>query len=291
VDPEIDIRRDRRSGADVWFGGDRQQRPNLPLTSCPFCPGGLEAPEPYEVRWFPNRWPPLGDERCEVLLFCPEHDGSLAALGRERVRRVVDLWAERTSAQGSRPGVDYVLIFENRGPEVGATIAHPHGQLYALDRVPPAAARALRDGGDPAACPVCAELEAGHVVSQADGWSVVVPHAATWPYELLIAPDAHLPDLPSLDDERRDGLAAALVDGLSRLDSLFGRPMPYMAWVHQRPTDGGDWPLAHVRVEVAALWRSEGVPRFVAAGELGSGLYFNPVLPEEAAAALRRGSV
>jgi UDPglucose--hexose-1-phosphate uridylyltransferase len=287
VDPGNDVRHDRRSGTDVWFVGDRQQRPNLPASSCPFCPGGLEAPEPYEVRWFANRWPPLGDGRCEVLLFCPEHDGSLAALGRSRVRRVVDLWAARTEAQGARPDVDYVLIFENRGPEVGATIAHPHGQLYAFDRVPPAASRALRD---PDGCAVCAELAAGHVVSQSDGWSVVVPHAATWPYELLIAPDAHLADLPSLDDAQRDGLAGALVDGLGRLDRLFGRPMPYMAWVHQRPTTGDDWPLAHVRVEVAPLWRSDGVPRFVAAGELGSGLYFNPVLPEEAAEALRRCS-
>ena len=123
-----------------------------------------------------------------------------------------------------------------------------------------------------------------------EGWSVVVPHAATWPYELLIAPQAHLPDLASLDDDARDGLAAALVEGLGRLDLLFDRPMPYMAWVHQRPTDGRDWPLAHVRVEVAPLWRADGVPRFVAAGELGSGLYFNPVLPEEAAEALRRCS-
>jgi UDPglucose--hexose-1-phosphate uridylyltransferase len=287
VDPGNDVRHDRRSGTDVWFVGDRQQRPNLPASSCPFCPGGLEAPDPYEVRWFANRWPPLGEGRCEVMLFCPEHDGSLAALGNSRVRRVVDLWAARTEAQGSRPDVDYVLIFENRGPEVGATIAHPHGQLYALDRVPPAASRALRD---PSGCAVCAELAAGHVVSRSDGWSVVVPHAATWPYELLIAPDAHLADLPSLDGAQRDGLAGALVDGLGRLDRLFGRPMPYMAWVHQRPTTGDDWPLAHVRVEVAPLWRSEGVPRFVAAGELGSGLYFNPVLPEEAAAALRRCS-
>ena len=285
-EPRAERRRDQRSGAEVWVVSDRQQRPNLPASPCPFCPGGLEAPEPYEVRWFPNRWPPLEGDRCEVLLFCPEHDGSLAALGRDRVRRVVDLWAERTQAQAARPDVAYVLIFENRGPEVGATIAHPHGQLYAFDDVPPAAARAL--AGE--VCPVCVELARGHVVCAVQGWSIVVPHAATWPYELLIAPEVHLPDLPSLDDAARDGLAAALVEGLGRLDLLFGRAMPYMAWVHQRPTDGGEWPLAHVRMEVAPLWRAAGVPRFVAAGELGSGLYFNPVLPEEAAAALRRCS-
>jgi UDPglucose--hexose-1-phosphate uridylyltransferase len=279
----VERRIDHRSGREVWFEYERQTRPNLPNSSCPFCPGGLEAPEHYDVKWFPNRWPPLSDDRCEVLLFCPEHDGSLAGLGATRIRAVVDLWADRTAAQGGRDDVSYVLIFENRGPEVGATIAHPHGQLYALDSVPPTALVELRHD----ACPICDELRDGHEVCATGSWSVVVPHAAAWPYELLIAPNEHLPDLPSLDDAQRDALAAALADGLGRLDLLFDTPMPYMLWVHQRPADGGDWPTAHLNVQVAPLLRRQGVQRFVAAGELGSGVYFNPLMPEDAAAQLR----
>lgn len=267
----------------MWFARARQARPNLPTTACPFCPGGLEAPDEYEVRWFVNRWPPLGDDRCEILLFCPEHDGSLAGLGTDRARRVIDLWAERTVAQGARDDVDYVLIFENRGAEVGATIAHPHGQLYALDTVPPAPLDELAPG----TCPICCEIERGHPVFSRGGWSAVVPHAAAWPYEILVAPTAHVPDLPALDHDARTDLAAVLTDVLERLDLLFDAPMPYMLWVHQRPTDGGAWPQAHVHVEIAPLLRQPDVQRYVAAGELGSGMYFNPLLPEDAAAALR----
>lgn len=279
----MERRTDHRSGRDVWFARDRQARPNLPTTACPFCPGGLEAPDPYEVRWFVNRWPPLGDDRCEILLFCPEHDGSLATLGPDRARRVIDLWADRTVAHAGRDDVDYVLIFENRGAEVGATIAHPHGQLYALEAIPPAALDELRSD----ACPICCELTRGHEVVTQGGWTAVVPHAAAWPYELLIAPSAHVADLAMLDDDARNALAGVLCDALARLDLLFDGPMPYMLWVHQRPTDGGDWPRAHVHVEVAPLLRQAGVQRYVAAGELGSGMYFNPLLPEDAAAALR----
>lgn len=279
----MERRFDQRSGQQVWFEQQRQSRPNLPSTECPFCVGGLEAPAPYDVRWFANRWPPLPDGRCEVLLFCPEHGGSLAALGAERIRRVVDLWADRTSAQGARDAVAYVLIFENRGAEVGATIEHPHGQLYAFDHVPPTALRELEQDR----CPICAEIAAGHEVARVGGWTATVPHAAAWPYELLIAPDDHLPDLPSLDDTHRDELAGLLEDALGRLDRLFEEPMPYMAWIHQRPTDGGNWPQAHVHIEVAPLFRRPGVQRFVAAGELGSGIFFNPLLPEEAAEQLR----
>lgn len=273
-----------RSGATVWINGARQDRPNLPRSGCPFCPGGVEAPDDYDVRWFPNRWPALPDDRCEVILYASRHDAAFWELGAAGVRRVVDLWAARTESLGARPDVACVLPFENRGAEVGATISHPHGQLYALDEVPPVLRAEL--GGE--ACPVCASLRSGHLVTSAEGWRAVVPAAAKYPYELLIAPDDHgRPDLPSLAAADRDAMAAVVVDALSRLDHLFDAPMPYMLWIHQRPTDGGDWPQAHVHVEVAPLYRAPATPRYVAAAELATGVWLNPVDPSEAAHRLR----
>jgi UDPglucose--hexose-1-phosphate uridylyltransferase len=278
-------RRDELSGAEVVIVGARQSRPHLPTGGCPFCVGGLEAPEPYDVRAFENRWPPLPDGRSEVVLYTPHHDDALWSLGVDGARRVVDLWAERTAALGARDDVAYVLVFENRGPEVGATIVHPHGQIYAFDAVPPAALGELE--GEPDTCPLCAAAPE-HVVLETAGWRSWVPSAASWPYELRLAPVGHEPDLPSLDDDGRGGLAAVLVDALRRLDDLFGAPMPYMLWCHQRPTDGGVWARAHVHLHIAPILRASATPRFVAAGELGSGVFFNPIDPAEAAAALRR---
>jgi UDPglucose--hexose-1-phosphate uridylyltransferase len=269
-----------RGGFDVVVVGPRQGRPNLPSAGCPFCPGGTEAPEPYDVRWFVNRWPALPDDRCEVVLYTPDHDAQLWSLGMAGARKVVDLWAARTLALGGRDDVDYVLVFENRGPEVGATIAHPHGQIYAFDHVPPAARVELDHD-----CALCAPPD--NVVCDAGTWTSSVPVAASWPYEVRLAPSAHRPDLPSLTDAERDDLAGVLVDTTRRLDALFDAPMPYMLWIHQRPTVGGDWPSAHVHVHLAPLLRAPGTPRFVAAGELGSGVYFNPVDPADAARALR----
>jgi UDPglucose--hexose-1-phosphate uridylyltransferase len=273
---------DVRSGDSVWVAGSRQTRPNLP-TSCPFCPGGREAPEPYDVRWFVNRWPAMPDDRCEVILYSSDHDTSFASLGTEAVRRVVDLWVDRTVALGARPDIAAVMPFENRGEAVGATISHPHGQLYAFDTVPPVLRAELR--GD--TCWVCDDVDASRMVSEHGDWRVSVPEAARYPYELLISPRAHRPDLPSLTSQERDDMAASLGDALSRLDRLFEAPMPYMLWVHQRPTDGAAWPTAHLHVEVVALYRSPGTPRYVAAGEVGSGVWFNPLDPREAAHQLR----
>ena len=283
--PNEGERIDPLSGVPARIVPSRQGRPNLPDGVCPFCPGGLEAPDPYEVLAFPNRWPPIPDQRAEILLYSPQHDADLGSLDAEQGRRLVDLWAERSLALGGRDDVDYVLIFENRGPEVGATIAHPHGQLYAFETVPPAA---LMELSNPTARgSFAAGAHRDRMVIDGDHWSAWIPEAAGWPYELLIVPHRHAPDLPSLDAAERDELAATLSELVRRLDGLFDAPMPYMLWIHQRPFDDGDWPDARVHIHIAALLRAAGTQRFIAAGELGSGVLFNPIDPVTAAATLR----
>ena len=280
VGGQPDLRADVHTGIRTYVVGSRQVRPNLPSAGCPFCPGGLEAPDPYEVRWFPNRWPAMPDGRCEVVLYTSKHDATFWSLGARGARKIVDLWAERSAELGARADIAYVLVFENRGAEVGATIEHPHGQIYAFDFVPELPRRELERGdlfGSPD----------GRLVATAPGWRAWVPEAPTFPYALVVVPDAPVPDLPSLDEAGREGLALILVDVLERLDRLFDAPAPYMLWIHQRPFDGGEWPGARLHVEIVSSWRAPGLPRYVAAGELGSGVFFNPVPPEEAAQSLR----
>lgn len=291
-----EFRRDTLTGEWVAVSGSRQGRPNLPTDDCPFCVGGLEAPEPYTVRAFPNRWPiftpgdPVdldgdvapGRGAAEVVLYTPDHDASMASLGIEGVRRVIDLWAERTEVLLARPEVEYVLVFENRGAEVGATIPHPHGQIYAFPFVPPVPAREAEVAAAAGGCTLCAQVTAERggerVVFDATGWTAYVPFASGWPYGVLLVPETHVEGLPDLDDAGRDGLAAALVDVLGRYDRLFDRPFPYMLWIH---------PGVHLHVHLAPPLRAAGTMRFVAAGEVGSGTLMNPVEPEAAARALR----
>lgn len=279
------MRIDPLSGVPARIVPSRQGRPMLPAGTCPFCPGGLEAPEPYEVLAFPNRWPPMSGDRAEIILFSPIHDADLGTLDPVQGRRLVDLWAERSAALGARPDVDYVLLFENRGAEVGATIAHPHGQLYAFDTLPPAALAELDNPGSHAAFD--ASLHGERMVVDGPEWSAWIPEAAGWPYELLVVPARQVPDLPALDTGERDALARTLTEIVQRLDALFDAPMPYMLWIHQRPFDGGDWPDARVHVHLAPQLRAPGTARFMAAGELGSGVLFNPIDPVRAADDLR----
>jgi UDPglucose--hexose-1-phosphate uridylyltransferase len=265
----------------VHVVGSRQARPNLPSSGCPFCPGGREAPEPYDVRWFANRWPAMPGDRCEVVLYTPEHDATMWSLGVPGVRKVIDLWAERSAELGAREDVDFVLVFENRGAAVGATIPHPHGQIYAYDHIPKRPAKVFESAWAP-------DLELGDRLISAHGsWQAYVPFAATYPVAVTLAPTSRVADLASLDDQGRNDLAMALVDIFARLDKLYDAPLPYMMWLMQRPTDGREWPDAWFHIEVVSPWRSAEVPRYIAAAEVACEEYFNPIIPEVLAARLR----
>ncbi len=277
-----EVRVDPVLGTVVHVVGGRQSRPNLPVSGCPFCVGGLEAPESYDVKSFANRWPAMPGERCEVVLYTSDHDATFWSLGVHGARRVIDLWAERTVALGARGDVDYVLVFENRGAEVGATIAHPHGQIYAYDHVPSRQARRLAGGWRPDARP------GDRSIVEIDGWTAAVPFAPTFPISVEIAPVELRTDLGSMDDVDRDGLAVVLVDVLARLDRLYDRGLPYMLWLNQRPTVDDGYADAWFNIEIVSPWRDAGVARFVAAAEVASEEYFNPVVPEALAERLRQ---
>jgi len=299
----------------VSIVGHRQDRPNLPATGCPFCVGGIEAPEPYEVLAFENRWPAFtagepvdtahaeqtgasrlpGRGASEVVLYSPHHDASMSTLGHAGARRVVDVWAERTESLLARADIEYVLVFENRGREVGATIDHPHGQVYAYPFVPPVPARegtVAREHGCPLCAAVPAEVSSGERIVYDDGlWLAWVPYASGYGYGLRVAPRTHVGRIADLDRAQRDAFAAVLIDVLARYDRLWagvpgaGAQFPYLLWIHQAPKhhDGEH----HLHVHLAPPLRAPGVQRYVASGELGSGTLSNPVVPEHAARALR----
>ncbi len=299
----------------------RQSRTYRPPSDlCPLCPSredqSTEVPAPgYEVVVFENRFPsfslqaaqtvPLdleppfrsapGTGRCEVVCFTPEHDGSFSSLSPGQARTVVDAWADRTTALAAHDSIEYVFCFENRGEEIGVTLTHPHGQIYGYPFVPPrffnAAHTARRHRERTGECLQCAllraELDVGkRVVSTSEHWVAYVPFAARWPYEVRLVPNAHVPDLPALDDAQRDDLAVIYLDVLRRFDSLFDTPTPYIAGWQQAPVrrDRAEW---HLAAEIVTIRRAPGKLKYLAGSESGAGVWVNDVAPETAAARLR----
>lgn len=231
----------------------------------------------------PNRWPGLPDGCHEVILHSPDHNSSFPALGEDRSARVVELWSARTSELGSREDVNYVFVFENRGRMIGSTIDHPHSQIMAFTMIPPIPESELSAN----CCGLCKDPGQDLIVTRRSGWQAAVPWAPSWPYEMLISPRGHVPDLPAAGPRLRAGLGVMLVEALTRMERLLGRNAPYMLWVHQRPTGGDDWPTAHLHLHLAPVLRAPGAARHLAAAELGAGVFFDPVDPRQAAAQLR----
>lgn len=240
--PAGEARFDALSGEWVSVAAHRGSRTHLPpADQCPLCPSTAvnpsEIPAPdYEVAVFENRFPSFGPEvgslpaaagwgssapatgRCEVIAFDPGHSGSFGTLGTERARTVIDAWAQRTEALSALPGIRQVFCFENRGADIGVTLHHPHGQIYAYPFVPPRAAaiggQALRHyeaaGGTSTllGSMLAAEQDSGErMVLQGSHFSAYVPFGARWPLEVHLVPHRQVADLAGLGDAERGELA------------------------------------------------------------------------------------
>jgi UDPglucose--hexose-1-phosphate uridylyltransferase len=321
------MRLDALTGDWVSIADHRQNRTFLPPAGeCPLCPtGGGTMPSEipaheYDVVVFENRFPSFASEstapgssvnpllthasalgRCEVVCFTSDHDASFASLSLARARTVVDVWADRTRELSALDAVEHVFCFENRGQEIGVTLHHPHGQIYAYPFVPARTAQLLRQATEHhrrtgrllGADLLAAELDAGsRVVIRGTAWTAYVPYAARWPVEVHLAPNRDVPDLVALDSAERDELAEVYLDLLRRLDRYYEGPdgapiaMPYIAGWHQAPVRQGR-DVSRLHLQVMSVLRAPGRLKYLAGSESGVGAWVNDVAPEAVAARLR----
>jgi UDPglucose--hexose-1-phosphate uridylyltransferase len=312
------LRYDELTETWVTIASHRQDRIYLPTgDTCPFCPSTAanlsEIPEAdYDVVVFENRFPAFSgsghrapeagigvDEslpavgRCEVICFTADHDSSFRELSPERVRLVLEAWVDRTAALSVRADVAQVYCFENRGPEIGATETHPHGQIYAFPFVTPRTSRVLASvrrhfsstGRNLFDDVVSNESRGSRVVLSGEHWTAVVPHAAKWPFEVHLYPRSRVPNLMALDESARSEFCLLYLELLRRFDALFGIPMPYISGWHQAPSGAEDEFALHL--ELFSIRRAADKLKFLAGTESGMDAFISDISPESAAERLR----
>jgi UDPglucose--hexose-1-phosphate uridylyltransferase len=297
------VRFNELRGEQVVYAIDRQQRTFLPPAEhCPLCPtlpGGEPTEIPvaaFEIAVFENRFPAFRSPHgaAEVVVYTDVHTGSFGALARSRAQALMWVWRHRYLELGSREDVEYVFVFENRGVQVGVTLHHPHGQIYAYPFLPPVPALELAADERLGGCAPCAllarELADGRrVVYENEGVVVYVPYAARWAYEAHVVMRAHRPSLLECEPEELDALAdglQALVRGYDALFDALDRPFPYVMAMHQAPTDGRR-AHGHLHVEFYPPLRTADKLKYLAGSEQGAGTFISDTLPEESAPALR----
>lgn len=315
-DPALLHRRfDRLTGAWVLVSPTRNVRPSATTTGdgaplCPLCPGGPELPGWFDLAVFENRFPSLSPDapgtvgelvapsrgRCLVVVYTAQHVEHLSELTRQQFANVVAVWRDRTSALWSE-GHEYVMAFENHGSDVGATLAHLHGQIYAIDHLPPVTATKLashvRHRHDHAECLGCRlvedDLASERVIHDNEHFVAAVPFAPRWPLEVHVRAKRHgagrlgdLTDVAALD------LVRALSDIVARYDGMWGFALPYLMCVQESPPhhhDGADdW---HLHVELLPPHRNAHRLKVRASVETTLGVFINDTQPEAVAASLR----
>jgi UDPglucose--hexose-1-phosphate uridylyltransferase len=305
----------------VVVAAQQGKRPVLPVEKdCPFCPGKPETGTGnWSVLHLPNKFPALmenppkpdieSDEfyqvkpskgACEVLLYSPKHDTTFQQLGVDHICKIVEMWVDRTRELGAIKEIEYVFIFENTGREIGVSLDHPHGQLYAFPFIP----RKIRRELDSAKqfmekrkkCLFCNILEkekadGRRIVLENSSFTAFIPFFATWPYGLHLYPNRHLQSLLDFTESEKRDLASILKTIRTIYDNLFGFRLPHMMAFHQSPTDKAKHPYYHFHVEFYPVHRAKDKIKYLAGVEVGTDTFLNPTNPEEKAKELREVKV
>ncbi|MFZ9143063.1 MAG: galactose-1-phosphate uridylyltransferase, partial [Candidatus Nanopelagicaceae bacterium] len=306
----------------IAMASHRQGRIFLPPKElCPLCPttGELltEIPESdFEVVVFDNRSPslrpPTGDwalpdqvgpdtdlgsaaGKCEVICFTSDYEASFKDLSHRQIRTVLEAWRDRTAELSELSYIEYIAAFENRGEEVGVTLNHPHGQIYAYSYLPPKAERALavatahknKTGNILLEDILARELsDKVRIVAQNEEWAAYVPYATRYPFEIHLAPKRSVPDFLALDEAASDAFAPLAKEVLLRLDGVFGVKMPYIASWHQAPVRVGR-DVTRLHWQIASVRRAPGKLKYLAGSESAFGAFMMDLKPEQSAAQLR----
>jgi UDPglucose--hexose-1-phosphate uridylyltransferase len=270
----------------------------------------------YEIAVFDNRFPSLAldaheppahtvptapaNGQCEVVVFTQEPQTALGRLPLARIELLLEVWGDRTRRLAGRNHIQYVLPFENRGAEVGVTLHHPHGQIYAYPFVPPVPARQLAQEreyylqhGASLLCDMARDEAADgkRVLYEDDHALAFVPACARYPYEVWVMPAAPCRDFAALAPAQRHSLARALKTVLQKFDSLWDRPFPYLMVWYQAPTDGADHPETQLHCQIYPPYRTRDRLKYLAGTEIGAGMFAMDVLPETTAYELQQVDV
>lgn len=299
----------------ITVASHRQQRAFLPPAhACPLCPTSednlSELPDLFDVAVFENKGPAFGPEvanieepngkrfgfattafgRCEVVVFSPEHQGSLGAMSVERIETVIGAWMNRTEELQKLSGVIQVFPFENRGEEIGVTLHHPHGQIYAYPFVTPRTRKLIQSvdsySGDFFSDLVKFEKEGDRKVIESDNFIAFVPFAARWPIELHLLPKRNLNDLSQLDRTEAKELAVVYKKLLQAVDGMYETPTPYISAWHQAPMIERRERI-RLMLQITSPRRAADKLKYLAGSESAMGAFVGDIAPEETAGRLR----
>jgi UDPglucose--hexose-1-phosphate uridylyltransferase len=283
---------------------------------CPFCPGNEELEyevtrvppgEEWQVRILLNKYPALQREgermrsfdgvhrrisgvgHHEVVVESPRHNVCPALADAQHLSTILQTVQSRCCELAQDPRIEHIICFQNHGEHAGTSLLHPHSQLIALPVVPyevrMRAEEARRYFDDTGTCVFCQmvhdELRAGErIIVENASFVAFILYAASSPFHTWIVPRRHAASFLRASAVELADLGDILRRVLRKLYRGLRDP-DYNYIIRTAPLRDPGHEYLH--------WYLTVVPRVTrAAGfELGSGMFINTMLPEEAAAFLR----
>lgn len=215
---------------------------------------------------------------CKVICFSPDHSKSLAAMPSEEIQKVVYAWQEQYKELGSNPKINYVQIFENKGAVMGCSNPHPHGQIWSQSTLPNEVDKKNtqqlnyfnNNNSSLLGDYLTQELEKNErIIFENEGFVVLVPFWAIWPFEAMIVPKRHMSNISEMVDTETLQYAEAIAILTKAYDKIFNTSFPYSSGIHQSPTDGNDNKHWHWHMSFyPPLLRSASVKKFMVGYEM-----------------------
>ncbi len=312
------------------FLKDREALRDLPKykEDCPFCnatkfpqePDVLRLPDDphnWKLHIFANKYPAfrpkdefrtwnVGPHRAieavgyhEILATKNHHEVE----GRQ-TRQAFELQIEalllRYRELKTNPTVNYIHIIKNYGAEAGASLEHPHHQIFTLPILPSDIQRLLRGAEKYAqshnqkAFTDILDFERSEqerIVFENDHFTAYCPFASRVPFEVWVMPRRSNPFFDDMNHAEQEALAEVMQEVLGRLYTGLQDP-PYNYYILSAPCDNSGY-VCDASMFPNFRWHIQILPRLTkwAGLELGTGLEINPVPPEQAASFLREQSL
>ena len=318
--PLAELRQDPLNGEWIAVAAHRHTRAFLPPSSqCPLCPATAEnlseVPDTFDVVVFENKNPAFGAlpngssipdlahesdsvlgetkpavGRCEVVVFSPEHNGSLGQMPVSRVLTVLEALADRTDELQRLPGVVQVFPFENRGQEIGVTLHHPHGQIYSYPYITPRTQKVMEMAKkNPSLFEeiLAFEKRSERVLIETESFVAYVPFAARWPMEAHLLPKRQVANHTELTSDERSELAGVYSSLLRGFETVYETPSPYIAAWHQAPLSEGAKNL-RLQLQITSPRRATDKLKYLAGSESAMGAFIADIPAEAIAAQLRQ---
>ena len=311
----IEFRKDLVSGDWVLISTGIQKKPVFfkrveikpsPKSKCPF-----EKIQQSKDRWihvFPNKYPVVIEpdvcppmEKCGIyekkigvgfqeVIVTRSHERHFALMNREEIGLVLEAYQSRFQELASEPCVDYILIIHNHGSRAGATVPHPHSQIFAIPIIPPDVKRSLEGSRkyfhDHKRCVHCDILkdelkEKKRIIYQNKHFIVLAPYASRVAYEIRVFPKFHESRFEAIDQAQRNDLSDTMRFIFQRMAKKLKNP-DYNFFIHTAPPKEKHAEHYH--------WHLEILPRIAIWGglELGAGIDVVKISPEETAKLLRK---